>query len=118
MDCTLKSFLASEEFSYAISNFIDSFNSHPIYDMVEDSILGLDNISIEQKSYASAIVDMLCGKHNITRPGWIFDESVYLDSPVFALEADKALKILLLQESTRWFRSRNLFVSSNCGERV
>lgn len=114
----LRDRLQSEDFHCARSHFLDEFRANPCTEMVADSVLDLPNLSIVQKSYIAATVDELCGECKVPRPDWIFDPCTYLDHPVFAMDAKGPLRIILLQESPKWYRSRNLFVSSNCSTRV
>lgn len=115
---TLRERLLSEDFNFAFNNLIDDFNRCPNYDLVSDNILDIENLNSVQKSLISALVDELCTTHNIRHPEWIFSSECYLSEPYFALNAKGKLRIVLLSESPSWYRSRNLFVSRNCSERV
>lgn len=115
---TLRERCINEPINFARNNFLDEFRSNPSFDLIKDSILDLDNLSSVNKSMLAATVDELCHECNIKRPKWIFDPSTYLKKPYFALNAKGDLRIILLQESPKWYRSRNLFVTANCSERV
>lgn len=115
---TLRNRCIDEPFGLAKNNLLDDFRRNPSYDMIKDSILDLDNISDVEKSMLAATVDELCHECKIQRPDWIFDPSTYLDKPYFAMNAKGDLRIILLHESPKWYRSRNLFVTANCSERV
>lgn len=115
---TLKDRCQTEDVRFALANFLDDFRANPSYDYIKDSILELDDLTDVQKSMFAASVDSLCHEYSISRPDWIFDPRTYLDHPHFAMDAKGALRIVLLHESPRWFRSRNLFVTANCLERV
>ena len=115
---TLRQLCISQPLGFARNNFLDEFRANPTFDMIKDSVLDLDNLTDVNKSMMAATVDELCGECHIKRPDWIFDESTYLDKPYFALNAKGDLRIILIQESPKWYRSRNLFVSANCSERV
>lgn len=115
---TLRDRFELEDFRFAKSNFIDDFRASPSFLMVKDSILDLENLNDIQKSIIAATVDQICGECNVDRPEWVFDPSTYLKSPYFAMNAKGGLRLVLLQESPCWFRSRNLFVSENCSMRV
>lgn len=114
---TLRNLCQSEPIEIARSNFIDAFNADPTVEMIEDSILDLD-LSAAQKAFLAGTVDELCSIHHVPRPDWIFDSQVYLNEPQFSMNAKGALRLILLQESPKWYRSRNLFVSANCSRRV
>ena len=115
---TLRERCLTEPIGFSRNNFIDAFNENPSFDMIKDSILDIDSLSKVNKSILAATVDELCGKHKVKRPDWIFDPSTYLHEPYFSMNAKGGLRLILLQESPRWYRSRNLFVSANCSERV
>ena len=110
--------LSNEQFGFIINNLIDSVNVSKDYQLVADSILDCDNLTTIEKSLLAATVDALCSKNNMKHPDWIFDKSTYLEKPYFSLNAKGKYRIVLLQESPKWFVSRNLFVSGNCLERV
>lgn len=115
---TLKERCLNEEYGFARSNFIDDFRITPDIKIIQDSILDVKCLNIIQKSILAATVDQLCYEMNVDRPDWIFDKSTYLKEPYFALNAKGNFRIILLQESPSWYRSRNLFVTKNCSERV
>lgn len=115
---TLRERCLSENVNFALANFLDDFRANPSYDYIKDSILDIDTLSDIEKATFAATVDALCHEKQITRPNWIFDPSTYLDKPHFTMNAKGGLRIVLLRESPRWFRSRNLFVTANCLDRV
>lgn len=115
---TLRQRCQSEDVNFALANFLDDFRAAPSYDYIKDSILDLDNLSEVEKATFAATVDSLCSECHIDRPNWIFDPSTYLSKPHFAMNAKGDFRVILLHESPRWFRSRNLFVTANCLERV
>lgn len=115
---TLKDRCQAEPINFAVANFLDDFRRNPRYEYIQDSVLELPNLSLVEKATLAAIVDAVCSEQHISRPDWIFDPSTYLDKPHFALNAKGAFRIVLLRESPKWFRSRNLFVTANCIERV
>ena len=115
---TLRYRLQNEDFNIALANFLEDFNRHPDYKCVKDSILDLESLSKVDKAFVASTVDEVCGKFNVPRPDWIFDSSTYLDDPYFAMDAKGPLRLILIQESPRWYRSRNVFVSKNCSWRV
>ena len=115
---TLKELLETQDYAFASSNFIDSFRRDYDPKKIEDSILELENINDVQKALMAATVDQLCNEVKMDRPDWVYDPSTFLKKPYFAMNAKGNLRLILLQESPRWFRSRNLFVSANCLERV
>lgn len=115
---TLRERCLTEDFGFARNNFIDYFSMNPCYEMIEDSILDIECLNEIQKSYLAATVDQMCCKFHVDRPSWIFDSSTYLKRPYFSMNAKGDLRIILIQESPCWYRSRNIFVSKNCAERI
>jgi len=115
---TLRERCASEDVNFALANFLDDFRRSPSYDYIKDSVLDLDNLSEVEKATFAAVVDAMCSECHVKRPDWIFDPSTYLDKPHFTMNAKGGLRVVLLKESPRWFRSRNLFVTANCLARV
>lgn len=115
---TLRERCLTEPLGLARNNFIDAFSEHPHFSMIEDSILDINELSDVNKSMLAATVDELCSKFNVRRPEWVMDPSTYLADPYFSLNAKGDLRVVLLRESPKWYRSRNLFVSNNCSERV
>lgn len=115
---TLRQRCLTESINFARSHLLDDFYKTHDVSLVSDSILDLQNLTISEKSLLAATVDEICSMNNIDPPNWVFDPSTYLDEPVFAMNARGPLRIILLQESPCWYRSRNLFVSKNCSERV
>ena len=115
---TLKERCQNEEVRYALANFLDDFRANPSYDYIKDSILDLDNLTISQKAMFAGAVDSMCHEQHINRPEWIFDSRTYLDHPYFAMNAKGDFRVVLLKESPKWFRCRNIFVTANCLERV
>ena len=84
---TLRERCITEDIEFIRPNFLDSFRLNPDYEMISESILDLDNLSDVFKSEIAATVDELCHECRINRPDWIFDESTYLDTPHFAMNA-------------------------------
>ena len=115
---TLRQRCIDEAFEFARSNFLDSFRMSPCLEMIQDSILDVDSLSEIEKSILAATVDELCGEQHMQRPDWIFDPQTYLKKPFFAMNAKGPLRVILLQESPKWYRCRNLFVTANCSSRV
>lgn len=115
---TLKQRCSTEQLGLATNNFLDDFRANPSFEMIEDSVLDLENLTDVNKALLAATVDELCHDFRITRPDWIFDSRTYLDDPYFSMNAKGPLRIILIQESPKWYRSRNLFVSANCSQRV
>lgn len=95
---------------------VDAFRVDSAFNF--DSILDCPDMSDVDKSVIAATVDQLCSMNKITPPDWVFDRRTYLDKPVFAMNATGNLRVVLLNESPEWFRSRNLFVSENFLGRV
>lgn len=115
---TLRQHCISEPFGIALGNFLDEFRKNPSGIQIEDSILDLSSLSQVEKSIVAATVDAVCTETHIEQPSWVFDNSTYLHKPYFSMNAKGDLRMILIQESPCWFRSRNLFVSNNCIERV
>ena len=115
---TLKERCISEPYGFALANFVDDFRRTHDPKLAENSILDLENLSKVEKAMLAASVDQLFNEAMLERPEWVYDESTFLKKPYFALNAKGGLRIILLRESPRWFRARNLFVSANCLERV
>ena len=115
---TLKERCKTEPYNFALANFIDDFRKTHNPDLAKDSILDLPMLSAIEKALLAASVDQLFNEAMLERPDWVYDESTFLKKPYFALNAKGGLRVILLQESPRWFRARNLFVSENCLERV
>lgn len=115
---TLRERCETEPYNFALANFIDDFRKTHDPDLAKDSILDLTTLSDIEKAMLAASVDQLFNEVMLERPDWVYDESTFLKKPYFALNAKGGLRVILLQESPRWFRARNLFVSENCLERV
>ena len=115
---TLRDRCKTESINFAIANFLDDFRANPSVEYIQDSVLDLENLSVVEKATLAAVVDAMCSECHISRPEWIFDPVTYLDKPHFTMNAKGSFRIVLLRESPKWFRSRNLFVTANCLERV
>lgn len=115
---TLRERCLTEDINFVLANFLDDFRAQPSYDYIKDSILDIKKLSDVEKATIAAVVDAMCHELNVNRPNWIMDPSTFLTEPHFAMNAKGEFRLILLRESPRWFRSRNLFVTANCLDRV
>lgn len=109
----------SDDFHYAIANFLDRFKNDPTTEMVSEEppiLRGILNDNGFADAYAAAAAH-LCQLHGITFPSWVDKKTRRMESPWFAANTHN-LRMILLQESPAAFRLRNLFVSANALSRA
>ena len=67
-----------------------------------------------EKAFISAMVNKLAVDYNLDTPEWVYKEECFkLYPPHFAMDAKGDLKLVLLVESPKQFRMRNIFTTAN-----
>ena len=65
-------------------------------------------------AFIYAMVNKLEVDYNLDTPNWVYnDEYFKLSTPHFAMDAKGDLRLLLLVESPKQFRMRNIFTTAN-----
>jgi hypothetical protein len=109
------------DFEIHLGNFLDDFyrNSKTIrIDMVKDEPEYFKTISKQTYAFLAGAVEKLCNDSGLEPPDWVFKEKYFLKDPMFALDAEGMLRLVLLVESPNEFVVRNIFVTENCLQRV
>lgn len=105
----------SNDFSYAIRNFLDEFYNAPSLKLFADApqwlAEKLDDDGLAD-AWVAAAVGHLSQMYDLVLPNWVHQPGRIMNRPWFAAKSKK-LKTVLLQESPAAFRVRNLFVSDN-----
>lgn len=110
----------SDDFDYAIANFLDRFKREPKLDLVSDEpplLRGKLNDDGLADAYVAAVAAHLCQQQGFPCPKWAGTKERVKIHPWFAAKTPN-LKAILLQESPAAFRVRNLFVSANALSRA
>ena len=76
------------------------------------------DLEFKHQAYFAAVIHKLSNDLGFETPKWVLDGKYVLDKPYFAVEAKGMLKALLLFESPREFRTKNIYVSANAMTRV
>lgn len=112
---SLSSIGDSNDFSYAIRNFLDRFKTNPDCALLIDEP-ALISHCLGDGGYADAFTAStaayLSQVHNLPAPSWVNEICRKMPVPYFAAKSP-SMKAILLQESPAAFRVRNLFVSAN-----
>jgi len=111
---------SSEDFNFAIRNFLDRFYQNPSSDLVYEEPPLLRSILDDEglaDAYVASVAAWLAQKYDLFCPRWTDGNSRVKKLPWFAAKTPN-LKAILLQESPAAFRVRNLFVSANALSRA
>jgi hypothetical protein len=116
----MKAVRVSDDFGYAIRNFLDRFRHSPSLALLDDApeLLAelLDDGGLAD-AYVAAAAAWLCQVNGLQAPPWVNMQSRIMRKPWFAAKTPN-LKAILIQESPAAFRVRNLFVSANALSRA
>ena len=115
-----RSISSADDFSYAVRDFVDRFNSTPEPALLSEEPAILVDILLDggvADAWLASTAVYLAKKHHLTVPEWATHNARALPKPWFAAKSPN-LKAILLQESPAAFRVRNLFVSANALSRA
>lgn len=78
------------------------------------------DLSVEKMAYFVSSLEWICDhlSQETTKPQWFYDEKFCLETPLFAMNAQGMLRLVLMIESPVEFKMRNIYVSKNVLERV
>ena len=110
-----------DDFEINLGNFLDEFyrSSKTVkIDMVKDEPEYFETISQQTYAFLAGAVEKLCNDSELEPPDWVFKKKYFLKDPMFALDAEGMLRLVLLVESPNEFVVRNIFVTENCLQRV
>lgn len=96
-----------DEFYYALNNEQrqEVLNEEPVW---------FTGVGEYEMAFVSAMVNKLAVDYDLITPTWVYnDEYFQLKEPHFAMGAKGDLRLLLLVESPKQFRMRNIFTTSN-----
>lgn len=105
-----------------IGDFLDEYrfteSSKLKFEMLKDEPCWTDQ-SEYIKTFISAMATKLAVDCDMDPPMWVYDEKYFkLWPPHFAMNAKGDLRIVLLAESPKEFRERNIFTTENVLNRV
>lgn len=103
---------------FAIGNYLDEFyyamTDKQRQDVLDEEPIWLEGIGLYEKTFISAMVNKLAVDYNLKTPEWVYkDEYFELKVPHFAMDAKGDLRLVLLVESPKQFRMRNIFTTAN-----
>ena len=108
--------LGTDEDWIYIGDFLDYFYSNPSADSLDEPVW--TNQSDYTKSFISAMAAQLAFNYGFKIPKWTKDEKYILKEPHFAMNAKGNLRLVLLAESPKFFRDRNIYTTDNVLGRV
>lgn len=76
------------------------------------------DLTVETVAYIVATCHYVARREGIKVQRWFFKDRYFLKKPLFALNAKGMLRVILLKESPKEYRIRNIFVSANVMDRV
>ncbi len=105
-----------------IGDFLDEYRftecNKAKFEMLKDEPYWTDQ-SEYTKTFISAMATKLAVDCDMDPPMWVYDEKYFkLWPPHFALDAKGDLRLVLLAESPKEFRERNIFTTENVLNRV
>lgn len=103
---------------FAIGNYLDEFyyslSKEERQIVLNEEPVWYDGVGDYEKAFFSAMVNKLAVDYNLQTPAWVYnDEYFQLEKPHFAMDAKGDLRLVLLVESPKQFRMRNIFTTSN-----
>lgn len=107
-----------------IGNFLDDFYRNSTTNLERTEMISsepkwLDSQSMYVKAFCSAMVCQIAVQYKIKIPAWAYDRKYFnLKEPHFAMNAKGNLRLVLLRESPKHFRERNIFTTANVLTRV
>lgn len=106
------------DFWYYFGDFLDFFyredtTNEQRWDLVKDEPEFFNCFENWQYAFLAGAVQHLCVKYSLSSPKWVYDKKYFLEDPYFSLNAKGNLQALLLCESPKEFRIRNIFTSAN-----
>ena len=78
------------------------------------------DLPIERIAYFVSSLEWICDhlSQETVKPLWFYDEKFFLKTPLFAMNAQGILRLVLMIESPVEFKMRNIYVSKNVLERM
>jgi len=116
--CELDKARSEDSYRIAFSNWLDSVYADTTSKDLFTKEPQWGNLSKEKVAYLAATAHFLSNKRGIPAPEWCFKMEYSLESPDFAIDSDGELKYVLLCQSPREFRARNIFLSKNALSRA
>lgn len=103
---------------FAIGNYLDEFyyalDNKQRQQIANEEPEWFDGVGEYEKAFISAMVNKLAVDYNLDTPSWVYnDEYFQLGTPHFAMDAKGDLRLVLLVESPKQFRMRNIFTTAN-----
>ena len=103
---------------FAIGNYLDEFyysmSNEQRQEVLNEEPEWFDGAGEYEKAFIVAMVNKLAVDYNLDTPSWVYkDEYFQLKTPHFAMNAKGDLRLLLLVESPKQFRMRNIFTTAN-----
>ena len=107
-----------EKMWFAIGNYLDEFyyalNDEQRRIVLDEEPEWYDDAGKYEMAFISAMVNKLAIDYNLETPLWVYDIKYFeLAKPHFAMDAKGDLRLILLVESPKQFRMRNIFTTSN-----
>lgn len=113
-----------EDFWLMFGDFLDDF--YRLKTKKEKYAMICDNLPDESiyysdwkdKAFIAASVNKLCNDSDMKSPDWVYDDEYCLKKPYFSMNTKSDLMVILLLESPKEFRMRNMYVEENVLSRV
>ena len=78
-----------------------------------------EGVDIYDKTFISAMVEKLAIDYNLDVPKWTYNKEYFeMEKPHFAMNAKGDLRLILLKESPKPFRMRNIYTTANVLDRA
>lgn len=107
-----------EKMWFAIGNYLDEFyyalDDKERQEVVNEEPVWFEGVGVYEKTFISAMVNKLEVDYDLITPDWVYNKEYFeLYPPHFAMNAQGDLKLVLLIESPKQFRMRNIFTTAN-----
>lgn len=110
------------EFWLYLGNLIDHFNGYSLtdeerYKLIEKEPKCYPSFEDWQYAFIAGAVQKMCAPLLFYSPPWVYKDKYFLKEPHFSLNSKGGLQAILLFESPKEFRMRNVFTSANTLDR-
>ena len=115
--------LKDQKLSIAFGNFLDDIRREFKDGKLNKNYFEIEpdwpeEITIEKRALYTAYFHKLSNEFRFKLYPWMFKEEYFLKDPYFSMNAKGDLRIVLLIESPKEFRMRNIYVGENVLRRV
>lgn len=114
--------LNNENNSILIGNFLDDIRFNFSNNSLNKNYFDIEpiwpNIKIQTVAFFTGCLHSLCHEFKYKVPKWMYNQNYFLTEPYFSMNAKGNLRLILLGESPKEFRIRNIYVTNNVLRRV